>query len=450
MQTEILRSNSIDEKLLLNYLVNVLFGRDLRFSFLHFGGCSMKKFLKYLLIAVGGIILILGSVALYINMSGLPTYDTPKIDLKVEVTPQRVERGRKIANMLCRNCHQNPITKQLTGNLMVDLPKEFGDIHSRNITQHPTKGIGSWTDGEIAYLLRTGIRRNGRYAPPYMIKLPRVPDEDIYSIIAYLRSDDPTVKAADVDNIEPKESFLTKILCRVVFKPFEYPQQKIAVPDTNNKYEYGKYLSNDLLGCYECHSADFKTMDDHFPEKSEGYFGGGNAMVDYNQRIIYTSNITPDKATGIGNWTEADFIRTMRTGFNPQGKPLRYPMLTEADLTDNDLSALYAFIKTVPAINHQVPTSVLFDATSDKTEGQKIFHKYSCQSCHGESGAGFANLTQANIKYPTNDILKDVIQHPKNYLGESTKMLTWAGVIKDEEFEPLCNYVRELGKKYNK
>ncbi len=410
----------------------------------------MKKFFKYLLIVLGVIVVVLGGLALYINMSDLPTYDTPKIDLKVEVTPQRVERGRKIANMLCRNCHQDPVTKKLTGNLMVDLPAEFGEIHSRNITQHPIKGIGSWTDGEIAYLLRTGVRKNGKYAPPYMIKMPHVPDEDIYSVIAFLRSDDPTVQAADVDNIEQKESFLTKMLCRVLFKPFEYPQQKIPVPDTNNKYEYGKYLSNHLLGCYACHSADFKTMDEHFPEKSGGYFGGGNPMIDYNKRTIYTANITPDKETGIGNWTEEDFVRTMRTGFNPHGQPMRYPMLTEADLTDNDLRALYAFIKTVPAIRNQVPKSVLYDTTADRTDGQKIFHKYSCQSCHGESGSGFANLTQVHIKYPSNDILKDVIQHPKNYLGESTKMLTWAGIIKDEEFEPLCNYVRELGKKHSK
>lgn len=53
----------------------------------------------------------------------------------------------------------SPETGKVTGRFLQETPAEFGQIYSRNITSHPEKGIGSWTDGELAFLLRTGIRR---------------------------------------------------------------------------------------------------------------------------------------------------------------------------------------------------------------------------------------------------------------------------------------------------
>ena len=101
---------------------------------------------------------------------------------------------------------------------MDDMPPQFGVAYSLNITQHPQKGIGSWTDGEIAYLLRTGIARDGRYTPPWMVKLPRASDEEIASIIAFLRSDDPLVQASDVEDIPSRPTFFAKFLCREIYQ----------------------------------------------------------------------------------------------------------------------------------------------------------------------------------------------------------------------------------------
>ena len=55
----------------------------------------------------------------------------------------------------------------------------FGVVYSANITRHPGRGIGGWSDGDIAHLVRTGVARDGRYVPPWMVKLPHLADEDL-------------------------------------------------------------------------------------------------------------------------------------------------------------------------------------------------------------------------------------------------------------------------------
>ena len=66
----------------------------------------------------------------------------------------------------------------------MDEIKQFGVIYSKNITKDPEHGIGKWTDGELLYLLRTGIKPDGRFLP-VMAKLQKMSDEDIQSIVAF-------------------------------------------------------------------------------------------------------------------------------------------------------------------------------------------------------------------------------------------------------------------------
>ena len=88
------------------------------------------------------------------------------------------------------------------------------------------------------------------------------------------------------------------------------------MPSPSDRVAYGRYLSSSI-GCFACHSADFKTMDELEPEKSKGYFGGGNAMLDQRGETVVTANLTFDEATGIGRWSEEDFDRALRTGVRP-------------------------------------------------------------------------------------------------------------------------------------
>ena len=111
----------------------------------------------------------------------------------MQVTPERVAQGEKIASVQCMVCHRGSDGK-LSGRLLQELPPEFGEIpHSANITQSKEHGIGKWTDAEIAYLLRTGVKPDGQFLPVYMPKFPHLSDEDLRSVIALLHSDKPYV-----------------------------------------------------------------------------------------------------------------------------------------------------------------------------------------------------------------------------------------------------------------
>lgn len=314
----------------------------------------MKKVLKISAYAIGFILLLLGIFALYVNFAPAPVYDPPTIpDLKVEATPERVAQGAKLASMLCIVCHIGTDGK-LSGNLMPDVPKEFGKFYSKNITQHPERGIGNWTDGEIAYFLRTGLRKDGSYAPPGMIKMPLAADEDIISIIAWLRSADPRVQASDHIPGVSQYTFLAKALTKFVFKPYPYPSQPVPLPDTTQQIAWGKYLANNVYGCFGCHSESFQTTNDLEPEKSGGYYGGGNPLLDMDGHLMPSANITPDPETGIGSWNQEQFLQAVKYGKRPDGSLLRYPMQPHTPLSDNEVNAMYAFLKTVPPIKNAV------------------------------------------------------------------------------------------------
>jgi len=402
----------------------------------------MKKVLKWLGVTVGGLVVAACGFAAYVAARPLPTYATRAVALKVEVTPERVARGKRHAELLCAGCHFDSGTGALTGKQMLDLPPQFGKAFSRNVTGHPTKGIGSWTDGEIAFLLRTGIGRDGRYMPPWMVKLPHASDQDIEDVIAFLRSDDPLVRANAADNRESEPSFLTKMLCRVVFKPFVYPERPIVAPPPTDAVAYGRYLTTSRLQCFQCHSADFKSNDDLRPESSAGYLGGGNAMPDLAGKLVYTSNLTPDAETGLGRWTYEQFRRALTEGIGTDNEPLRFPMVPYRILEEQEVAAIYAYLRSVPALRNPVPSPEPYDVPAGD-RGLQVFYKYRCNSCHGDHGLGQYDLRQGPAHYPTDDALIAYIKHPER-LKPGIAMPTWDGVIQEDEYAPLAGYVRTL------
>jgi len=71
-----------------------------------------------------------------------------------------------------------------------------------------------------------------------------------------------------------------------------------------------------------------------------------------------TLNLTPDNETGIGTWTEEQFVRAVRTGIVPNGPALREPMHPFVELTENEAKAIYAYLRTVPPIRHKIDRGV--------------------------------------------------------------------------------------------
>jgi mono/diheme cytochrome c family protein len=402
-----------------------------------------KRILKIALgIAISFVLIVAGALA-YIDWSGIPYYPPGKIELKVDVTPERVERGRRTAQLLCASCHLDNDTSSLAGKPMADTPAQFGTSHSANITRDPETGIGAWTDGEIAYLLRTGVRRDGRYTPPWMVKLPKMADEDLLDVIAFLRSDDALVRPIKAKRPPCKPSLLTKVLSRVAFKPLPYPTAPIVAPDPADKVASGRYLVQGRAICFPCHSADFAKLDEFVPERSAGYLGGGNALADMNGRIVKTANITPDPETGIGKWSADDFVRLLRFGVRPDLSVIVYPMLPYPELSDGEARAIYAYLRTVPPIKNAVPrTAAIMPTAADA--GRAAFYRYGCNGCHGDTGVGLYDLRKGATDFATDGELIAYIRHPE-VAKPGVKMPTWDGVIAEADYAPLAAYARQLG-----
>jgi len=315
----------------------------------------MKKVLKIIGIILAAIIIIIAGVVAFISIRGIPKYEVKVPEIQpIEATPIRIARGEKIAGMLCRNCHYNEATQKLSGKEMTDVP-QFGKIFSRNITNDPEAGIGKWKDAEIIYLIRTGIHpHTGQYIPPYMAKLMHISDEDLRSVIAYLRSDRPEVQADKTVQPATEPSLLTKALCNIAFKPLPYPEKEIPGPDTTDQVALGKYLALYQIECFTCHSGDFTKMDVATPENSFMFFAGGNKMLGQDGKPVVTLNLTPDEETGIGKWTEEEFVKAVKAGIVPSGPALRYPMMPYYQLTDKEAKAIYAYLRTVPPVKNKI------------------------------------------------------------------------------------------------
>ena len=406
----------------------------------------MRRALKILAAVVVALVVVVGGFLLYVQIDGIPRYPVEKVSFTATPTPERLVRGRELVGTLCASCHMDPTSRQLTGRHMADAPAQFGVIYTANITRHPTKGIGSWTDADIAYLLRTGVKPDGQYTPPWMVKLPHMSDEDLASIIAFLRSDDSMVEASDRDAPGvTRPSFLTKLLCHVAFKKLPYPDRPIAAPPRSDRVAYGRYLVA-AFECYGCHSADFKTMNIAEPEKSAGFMGGGNPVTDLRGRPIPSANLTADEETGIGRWSEHDFVTALRTGFRPDRTLIRYPMLPMPDLSEEEAGAIHAYLRTVPKLRHAVPRAASTVPTGQaKLDGKQLYERYGCVSCHGDDGIGIGDLRQAGQHFPTKEALKLWLQEAPA-IRPGTRMPGWKDVIREQDYEPLMDYVLELGK----
>lgn len=311
----------------------------------------MKTALRILLGLFAVIGMAIGAFTLFVYWSDIPTYKVEASNLFIEQDSSKMARGALLVNQICANCHRGKNGK-LEGTELE--PGLFGTVYAPNITNHPTFGIGQYTQGELAFLLRTGIKRNGQYAPPYMPKFPHMSDEDLYSIIVYLKSDARPVQASEKVHPQVEPAFTTKLLCRLVFKPLDYPGEVISAPPKSDRVAYGKYLATAVLECYTCHSEDFKTNNLLEPEKSPGYMGGGTLLLDDDENPVPSSNITMHPSRGIGAWTEKQFVEAVRFGRRPDGSSVSTAMPKYTAFPDEDIAAIWAYLQTVPIVDNQI------------------------------------------------------------------------------------------------
>ncbi len=116
-------------------------------------------------------------------------------------------------------------------------------------------------------------------------------------------------------------------------------------PSSEDPVERGAYLAR-AGNCVVCHTED--------PEEPAGFLAGGKE-VPSPFGAFHSTNITPDPETGIGGWSEADFVRSMREGRSPDGTHFypAFPYTSFTGMTDGDLSDLYAYLQAVPAVRQE-------------------------------------------------------------------------------------------------
>lgn len=285
--------------------------------------------------------------------------------VKVEATPERLERGKYLFESVadCAGCHspRNPEkfammpTPEGTGSGF-EFPVELGfpgKVVAPNLTPDPETGLGKWTDGEKIRAIREGISKDGRALFPFMPypHFAEMSDEDLHSVVAYINSLPPVKRALPRTELD----FPVKYLIKFAPKPVT---AKVSAPDRSDRVKYGAYLVK-LANCIECHTQ----MDKGELVKGMEFAGGHEFPV--MQFLARSANITPDEETGIGKWSEERFVKKFKGYANltyenaPRTVQANFtvmPWYGYSQMTEDDLKAIYAYLRTLPAVRNSVET----------------------------------------------------------------------------------------------
>ncbi len=275
-----------------------------------------------------------------------------------------IERGEYLTLHVvpCLDCHSKrdfskysgpvvPGTEGMGGQVfdqkLAGLP---GTVYAKNITPDPETGIGAWTDDEILRAMTQGINKKGDTLFPIMpyVNFNHMAKEDLLSIIAYIRTLKP------IKNQVPDRQLMIPI-------SMAYPAQALQPsidgnmrPPETDAVAYGGYLLN-AAACVDCHTPMVKGQFD-FSRRL-----GGGFHFDVGSFNVNTANITPDSATGIGAWNEERFMNKFtpyreETGYNfdPGAQNSYMPLTMYAGMKDEDLKAIYAYLRTVKPVSNKV------------------------------------------------------------------------------------------------
>ena len=338
----------------------------------------MKRLAKWFLLALLALAC-LSAVAITFTIGWRPFLGPkarPLATRTFDRTPPRLERGRYIATALggCSYCH-SPHDWNASGTPYVPGKEGSGEvlpfaglpgrIVAPNLTPDSETGAGRWTDDQHARAIREGIGHDGRALFPLMPypHYRKMSDEDVASVVVYLRSL-PAIR----NPLPPTEIiFPVKYLIRGVPEPLTSPVPEL--PSSTSSIDRGVALVN-LAGCSDCH-----TPQDKGQELPGMAFAGGFPFAGPWGEVA-TANITPDPS-GISYYDEALFLEVMRMG-SVKARRLSpiMPVMAYKNLTDDDLKAMFAYLRTLKPARHRV----------DNSEPPTF-----CKLCRHKHGAGDQN-----------------------------------------------------------
>jgi mono/diheme cytochrome c family protein len=361
-----------------------------------------------------------------------------------------VKRGEYLARAAdCLACHTAPGGQDYAGGLAIELP--FGTLYSTNITADKDTGIGSYSDQDFLNAVQRGIRKDGTRLYPAMPypSYTYMTDADALAIKAYLFSL-PAIHAADrADTL----TFPYNQRWAMIPWSFVFNADARFAPNTSQTAQWnrGAYLAEALAHCGECHTPRNLAFALNNHKKFAGALTAGWRAY----------NITPDKDTGIGAWSDDDIASYLAEGHARGRGTASGPMGEAVDasfshMTPEDIHALVTFLRSVPPIASPdlpatlappAPASPKDGAVAGNALGKKIFAD-ACASCHSWSGESaltpFATITGAravNDPAATN-VAQIVISGTRRTAPQGAlSMPAFGSIFSDTEIAAVVNYV---------
>lgn len=150
------------------------------------------------------------------------------------------------------------------------------------------------------------------------------------------------------------------------------PRPGTFSPANRDVVERGEYMV-ELLGCGACHTDGALVGDPDFDRSLAGSETGiayVNPLDGKNPGVIYPPNITPDEETGIGKWTDTQISDAIRAGIGRHGnrRIASMPWPGYARISDDDVTAIVSYLRSINAVVHQVPDEV--------EPGERAAHPY--------------------------------------------------------------------------
>ena len=269
--------------------------------------------------------------------------------------PADVARGKYIFGAAggC-GCHTDPKGHANAGGKKFE--GAFGTVYAPNITPDRQTGIGGWTDEQIITAIRLGRRPNGEHILPVhpFTSFNGMAEEDLKALVGFLRSVPPANRANTPKKITVpmfESVFLPAWLMTFASKETPPPAAPVA------GLPRGEYLVRAVGHCGECHtprSAMTMAVDN-------ARFLAGNSKKTGPEGQA-APNITPDKATGLGDWTEEQIVTYLGTGNRPDGDVAGGLMGTNIqgtvagykDMTRADLQAVARYLKAIPPVKNKI------------------------------------------------------------------------------------------------
>ena len=277
-------------------------------------------------------------------------------DRRFESSPERLARGRYLTDLAnCFACHSErdwtredaPVIPGTMGGGSPVFPLEDlpGNVRPPNISPDKETGAGNWTDDQLARAIREGIGYDGRALFPFMPyeNFRYLSDEDLASIIVHLRSMPPVRRSI------PKTEliFPVKYLIRSAPQPISEP---VPEPDLSTPVKRGDYLVT-IGGCRDCHTPMQQG------QRMAQFDLAGGFLLRGPWGEVASANIT-QSPSGIPYYDEALFLEVMRKGW-VKARQLKQimPWWNYRHMTDDDLKSVFAYLKTVPQVQHRVDNS---------------------------------------------------------------------------------------------